>query len=49
MFYFCPNLNCIKNTPTWTNLKPPEKIIAKTSMSESALELYKQDGLPISI
>ena len=48
MFYFFVRLQCVNNTPMWTNLKPPEKIIAQSCVSESAANNLRKDGLPIS-
>ena len=33
-FYFCPNVSCIGRLPPWTNLKRPQMVHAKASVSD---------------
>ena len=33
-FYFCPNVSCISRLPPWTNLKRPQMVHAKASVSD---------------
>lgn len=47
MFYFCPNVDCVKKIPAWTNLRPPTNITAENTIDEAVLNKFKQDGLPV--
>ena len=38
----------LNSTHMWTNLKPPENIIAQSCVSESEANNLRKDGLPIS-
>ena len=47
MFYFCPKHQCINRIPHWTNLKPPDRIRADSSLTNITKAAFKDNGLTI--
>ena len=47
-FYFCPQLDCVRQIAPWSNLAIPDKVSVKGDVSDAEIASALRDGLPLS-